>query len=171
MWCLSQAAKEYGVGYRSLVKRVRRAEIKLDKLSSPTVQLYGKRGRDDETPAPKAARIQRQPARSIQAAASAPPLEHSNTTSAGKRGYRRNSAMVKKCDIIRGEKFDAWNLAFKEATLEALTEKNLDAAYFWQRSGQSKLIRLNGILGSLKQCSGTRCGAKGTASTKKKMKS
>ena len=135
---MPQAAKEYGVGYRGLVKRVRRAEMKLDKLSSPAVQLYGKRGRDDETPAPKAARIQRQPARSIQAAASAPPLEHSNTTSAGKRGYRRNSAMVKKCDIIRGEKSDAWNLAFKEAALEALTEENLDAAYFKSSGGRKR---------------------------------
>ena len=166
---MPQAAKEYGVGYRGLVKRVRRAKIKLDKLSSPAVQLYGKRGRDDETPAPKAARIQRQPARSIQAAASAPPLEHSNTTSAGKRGYRRNSAMVKKCDIIRGEKFDAWNLAFKEATLEALTEKNLDAAYF-KSSGGRKRGSTKKKMGHSKYKDGGR-KLWGTASTKKKMKS
>ena len=42
------------------------------------------------------------------------------------------------CDIIRGEKFDAWNLAFKDATLEALTEKNLDAAYFKSSGGRKR---------------------------------
>ena len=77
--------------------------------------------------------------------------------------------MVKKCDIIRGEKFDAWNLAFKEATLEALTEKNLDAAYF-KSSGGRKRGRTDGRRRHSKY-KARKLLLKGTASTKKQMKS
>ena len=121
------------VGERGLRKRVK---LMREKLERHGTCVLGKRPRDEDTLKPP--RQQRQPSRTIRAAATAPPLTDGNTDEHGKRAWRRNSAQVSKSDDCVGAMFDAWNDAFKQATLEALKERKLDEQFLKISGGRKR---------------------------------
>ena len=75
------------------------------------------------------------PRRSKNVCATAPPLEEANTKTDGKRAYRRSSEQVRKCDGVVAERWDAWNVAQKRATVMYNEQLKLDEAFYKSSGG------------------------------------